>query len=110
MRIASPMPCVMSYQALTSCSMAWQGQPEPREPSAAMPLQPSVLAQRRLARASRSAGLVKDRGRVAHHGAQNPLDEAFGNGRDVLDEILLKEVAHGVAASSNRVPRGTVTV
>lgn len=43
------------------------------------------------------AGIFEHDRRVADHRAQDAFDETFGDGRDVLHEVLFHEVAHVVA-------------
>lgn len=52
------------------------------------------------------AGIFEHDRRVVDHRAQDAFDETFGDGRDVLHEVLFHEVAHGVAGARNGLASG----
>ena len=57
--IARPTPCVMSYQAETSCSIPWQGQGDGVRPSPRSPQQPKDDAASTSPRASKFVGSLR---------------------------------------------------
>lgn len=51
-------------------------------------------------------GIFEHDRRVADHRAQDAFDETFGDGRDVLHEVLFQVVAHDVAGARNGLAGG----